>query len=399
MTEGLTPSEKLVAELCQKSFLKLWTHPNPIGKKGKELCDCLIVCGPHVVIISVKECDYIDTGDKTGWERWEKRAIAKSAAQIWGAERWLMSVNSFQRKDGRVVSLPPQRDRSFHRISVSLGGKGQVFIKWGDLGNGFVHVCDEVSVGVLFGELDTITDFVEFLDQSERFVASGVSPIFAGGGIEDLVALYISWGRTFELPDEFSESPDSMILMNDLWTDFKESGDYKAMKKDLKDSYLWDRLIEHYAADLLTDGMFDFNSRELTDDQSALVAMALQPRGHRANLAEAFAEFLTQGERKIASRAALGDRNTAFVFLLGPSSDRETRVRELALRCLVIRGTMPGAITVVGIATDQPGTSDIGYSSDIVIMHLPEWSEEDAKNVQGIQRDLGYFKNANIAKR
>lgn len=398
MTEGVTPSERLVAELCQKSFLKLWTHPNPIGKKGKELCDCLIVCGPHVVIISVKECDYVDTGDKTGWERWEKRAIAKSAAQIWGAERWLMSVDSFQRKDGRTVSLPPQRDRRFHRISVSLGGKGQVFIKWGDLGNGFVHVCDEVSVGVLFGELDTITDFVEFLDQSEGFVASGVSPIFAGGGIEDLVALYISWGRTFELPDEFSESPDSMILMDDLWTGLRESNDYKAMKKDLRDSYLWDRLIEHYATDLLTDGMFDFNSRELTDDQSALVAMALQPRGHRANLAQAFTEFLTQGERKIASRAALGDRNTAFVFLLGSSSDRETRVRELALRCLVIRGKMPGAITVVGIATDQPGTSIVGYSSDIVYMHLPEWSEDDAKNVDGIQGDLGYFKNANFVK-
>lgn len=399
MTEGLTPSENLVAELCQKSFLKLWTHPNPIGKKGKELCDCLIVCGPHVVIISVKECDYIDTGDKTGWERWEKRAIAKSAAQIWGAERWLMSVDSFQRKDGRAVSLPPHRDRKFHRISVSLGGKGQVFIKWGNLGNGFVHVCDEVSVGVLFGELDTITDFVEFLDQSERFVESGVSPLFAGGGIEDLVALYISWGRTFELPDEFSESPDSVILMNDLWTGLKESDDYKAIKKGLKDSYLWDRLIEHFAADLLTDGMFDFNTRELTDDQSALVAMALQPRGHRAKLAEAFAEFLTQGERKIASRAALGDRNTAFVFLLGSSSDRETRVRELALRCLVIRGTMPGAITVVGIATDQPGTSEIGYSSDIVFMHLSEWSEDDAKNVEAIQRDLGYFKNDNVVKR
>ncbi|MDT0498844.1 hypothetical protein RM530_15960 [Algiphilus sp. W345] len=398
MTEGLTPSEKLVAELCQKSFLRLWTHPNPVGKKGKELCDCLIVCGPHVVIISVKECDYVDTGDKTGWERWEKRAIAKSADQIWGAERWLMSVDTFQRKDGRTVSLPPSGDRRFHRISVSLGGKGQVFIKWGDLGNGFVHVCDEVSVGVLFGELDTITDFVAFLDQSERFVASGVSPIFGGGGIEDLVALYISWGHTFELPDELSGTPDSMILMNDLWSGLKESDDHKAMKEDLKESYLWDRLIEHYAADLLTDGMFDFNSRELTDDQSALVAMALQPRGHRANLAEAFAEFLTQGERKIASRAALGDRNTAFVFLLGPSSDREMRVRELALRCLVIRGTMPGVITVVGIATDQPGTSEIGYSSDIVYMHLPEWSEDDAKKVDGIQRDLGYFKNANVVK-
>ncbi|MCK4818250.1 hypothetical protein KA005_20945, partial [bacterium] len=162
MSHGLTPSEKFVTSLCDRSFLKLWTHPNPIGKKGKELCDCLIVCGPNVVIISVKENEYKDTGDATGWQRWSKAAIEKSASQIWGAERWLESSNELIRHDGRIVTLPPKKDRKYHRISVSLGGQGHVPLKWGDLGNGFVHICDEYSVGVVFGALDTITDFVDF---------------------------------------------------------------------------------------------------------------------------------------------------------------------------------------------------------------------------------------------
>jgi hypothetical protein len=75
MIHGLTPSEKFVTSLCERSFLRLWTHPNPKGKNNKELCDCLVVCGPHIVIISVKENEYKDTGDETGWERWQRDAI------------------------------------------------------------------------------------------------------------------------------------------------------------------------------------------------------------------------------------------------------------------------------------------------------------------------------------
>ena len=121
----MTLSEKFVAALCGRAFLRLWTHPNPVGKKGKELCDCLIVCGPHVVIVSVKEIQYRDTGDKTGWERWHKAAIDESASQIWGAERWLASVDQFKTRDGRIVTLPPKVERKVHRIAISLGARGQ----------------------------------------------------------------------------------------------------------------------------------------------------------------------------------------------------------------------------------------------------------------------------------
>ena len=151
----MTPSEKFVTTLCGRAFLRLWTHPNPVGKKGKELCDCLIVCGPHVVLVSVKEIRYRDTRDRTGWERWHKAAVDESAKQIWGAERWLTSVDQFKRSDGRIVTLPPKAERMIHRIAVSLGARGHTPLRWGDFGHGFVHVYDEYSVGAVFGELDT----------------------------------------------------------------------------------------------------------------------------------------------------------------------------------------------------------------------------------------------------
>ena len=196
----MTPSEKFVTALCGRAFLRLWTHPNPVGKKGKELCDCLMVCGPHVIVVSVKEIQYRDTGDRTGWERWHKAAIDESAKQIWGAERWLTSVDQFKRSDGRIVTLPPKAERTIHRIAVSLGAHGHTPLRWGDFGHGFVHVYDEYSVGAVFWELDTITDFINYLSAAESLFAQGVKPIFAGAGPEDLLALYVRHGADFGLP-------------------------------------------------------------------------------------------------------------------------------------------------------------------------------------------------------
>ena len=398
MPHGVTPSEKFVASLCEQSFLKLWTHPNPKGKKGKELCDCLIVCGPHIVIISVKENEYKDTGDETGWERWLKNAIEQSSSQIWGAERWLNTVDKVTRHDGRIITLPGKQERRYHRICVSLGGRGQVPLKYGDLGNGFIHVCDEYSVAKLFGTLDTIIDFVEFLDASESLIRKGTRLLFDGGGIEDLVAVYLSHGRSFKIVPDHDGQPSCLILQDDLWKGFVKSKECKAMQNEYRDSYIWDRMIEYFANDLLTDGMFDMHSNQITDNEHALVIMALQPREYRAVLANAFIEFLQQSKPKIASRMVQGYDHTAFVFLAGKSSDRKMRVQELALRCLVVRGRLPDVTTVVGIATDRPGTSKIGYSSDLVHLHMPEWNPESEEHVVRIQTELGYFQNVKWSK-
>lgn len=387
MTQGLTESEKFVTGISEKAFLKLWTHPNPIGKKEKELCDCLIVCGNHVVIISVKDIKYKNTGDTTGWNRWMRSAIDDSVSQIWGAERWINSVEKFTRHDGREVDLPPKENRIIHRISVSLGGKRQIPTKSGDLGHGIVHVCDEFSLGAIFGLLDTVTDFVSFLSEVESLI-SRAKVMFSGGGLEDLLAVYLQNNYSFP----FGKA-DLLIVDDTVFKGFIESDYYKAQQKSFEPSYFWDRLIEHYTTDLLTNGMFDYSTSEVTDNQQALIQMALQPRGHRANLAESFIEFLEKPELKVASRVILAYQNTAFVFLVGDTSERENRVQELGMRCLIVRGKLPNVKIVVGIARDRP-SSNGGQSSDIVYIDIPEWTEDDDNEVKSIQSELGYFENA-----
>ena len=393
MPVGLTRSERFVSQLCERSFLELWTHPNPIGKKGKELCDCLIVCGPHIIIISVKETEYKDTGDATGWERWLRAAIKKSAGQIYGAERWLNDSDEVIRYDGRIVTLPPKSDRIYHRVSVSLGAKQEVPIKWGDFGNGFVHVCDEKSVGIVFSALDTITDFVEFLAESEAFVSGNNKVVFIGSGIEDLVAIFIQNGYSFANFTGNSDEADMMILNGGIWDSFASSDGFKECAKRFEGSYRWDALIKSYAKDLLTNGMFDMHSKSVTNDQHVLIEMALQPRDTRAQLSEAFFAILGNPELKVRSRLVLGFGGTAFVFLIAPSSDRESRVHELGLRCLVVQCKQPDTQRVVGIATDQPGSSKIGYSSDLVYIDLPDINQEMIDKATEIQKELRYFSN------
>ena len=390
---GITKSERFVADLCQRSFLKLWTHPNPMGKKGKELCDCLIVCDIHIIIISVKEIEYKDTGDETGFQRWKKAAIIKSFSQIVGAERWLKTVKTIERKDGRRISLPPKEIRKYHRISVSLGSKGQVLMEWGDFGDGFIHLFDETSVEVVFKALDTITDFVEFLSAVEELIKSDTTIIFNGGGIEDLLPNFIMNHNKIDFSNGLNEKLSLLILENDLWKEFEESKEYKEIKNFIKESYIWDSLIEIYVKDLLSGEMFDMHSKKVTENELVFVTMALQPRTYRAELSKAFLEFINKPELKIASRVVGGYKNTAFVFLIGKSCDREARAQELLLRCYVVQGKIRDVKTVVGIATDRPGTSDVGYSSDFVYLYFQDCNEEMKKKASEIQEEFRYFEN------
>ena len=173
----MTESEALVLRLCKKSFLSLWSIANPRGKEaGKELCDVLVVCEPDVIIFSVKEIAYQETDDvKTGLDRWTTRAVEESIKQVYGAERLIDRLDRIVAKDGSEwLFLPPQAERRVHRIAVALGSNGEVPISEGKPGKRFVHVLDEAGLDAVLTELDTITDFVDYLS-SHRGVSGARS--------------------------------------------------------------------------------------------------------------------------------------------------------------------------------------------------------------------------------
>lgn len=89
-SDGASSSEKYLRNKCEKTFLSLWSYPNLYTqeKKGKELCDVLVLFEDHICIFSDKYCAFQDDKlDNIAWNRWFRHAIA--AKQIIGAERYL----------------------------------------------------------------------------------------------------------------------------------------------------------------------------------------------------------------------------------------------------------------------------------------------------------------------
>lgn len=392
MNQLSNKAEQIVYDICRRSFLSLWSYANPLGKDSKELCDVLIVCDPDIIIISVKDIKITNSGDiSTDWERWRKRAIYASAKQIYGAQRWLEGASNVIRSDGSSgIKLPEKQQRRIHRVAIALGDQGKAPIKFGDLGKGFVHVFDGLSLNIIMGQLDTIVDFVEYLSAKEELYLSGKKTIFHGGE-EDLLALYMQNGHKF--PPQF----DMLILDDNLWTGFKESEAYKAKRKEDDVSYTWDRLIELLCSDIL-HGNLEFGP-DLNESEVAVRTLAREDRFGRRLLGKSFVEFYELArQNKVRSRMVLGNSNTTYVFLGMPhGEDRAYRKAELGGRCLVARGLNKDRDTVIGLATERYEEGK-GFSFDLAHFFIPQWTDELQKQVEYAQKEFGYFAKPQLTR-
>jgi len=221
---GLTASERYLAELCERSFLSLWSYPNVYRQPGKELCDNLVVFREHIIIFSDKSCEFPESGNVIqDWTRWFKRAVQKSADQVYGAERWLREQPHRLFTDAKCtqpfpLTLPGLQDARFHRVVVALNassrcrqffdntGTGSLMLRPEIVGDahysspftigqidarrGYIHVLDDVTLNVVLRELDTVTDLTNYLVRKEVALSSG--RLVGAAGEEELLAHYLT---------------------------------------------------------------------------------------------------------------------------------------------------------------------------------------------------------------
>jgi hypothetical protein len=379
MNQTVNSTEEFVLRLCQRSFLSLWSYANPQGKNaGKELCDILVVCEPDIIIFSVKAIGLTNAGNLiTDWGRWQKRAIAASARQIYGAERWIKTAPQIIRKDGTPGLLfPKEATRRMHRVAVALGSQGKIPIQFGDFGKGFVHVFDETSLALIMHELDTVSDFVSYLADKEALYQSGVHTEFHGAE-EDLLAFYLHKGRSF--PTDV----DTLVVTDGVWEEFASKDEYKAKQLADQDSYIWDRLVDTISRDVL-QGNLEFGP-SLNEAEMALRIMARENRFARRIMGRAFKEFIDLSrQNKVRSRMLVSPSGIVYVCLAIPhGQERHFRVAELRNQCFVARGLNREHTTVVGLATEQyePGK---GFSFDVVYLYKPQWTAADQEHMEGM---------------
>lgn len=230
---GATESERYLEKLCRTTFLSLWSYLGVYrdqGKKtassdGKELADLLVVFGDHVIIFSDKLCEFPDGEINVSWGRWFRKAILKSANQIYGAERWIRDDPDKLYLDKTCtqpfpIPLPPLDRMKVHRIAVAHGaaeackkhfdgGSGSLivcpeikgrehyegdgiepfYVGLVDPDREYVHVLDDTTLDIILKSLDTVDDFVAYLERKEAFVASGRLKLAMGE--EEMLAHYL----------------------------------------------------------------------------------------------------------------------------------------------------------------------------------------------------------------
>jgi hypothetical protein len=125
----VTLSERYLETLSARSFLSLWSYPRIFRDQhsGKEICDLLVVFHDNVIIFSDKHCVYKNTGrPSVDWTRWYKKAIAESAHQVWGAERWINQNPErlfLDQRCQRPFPLVIGEGVRFYRITVAHGAE------------------------------------------------------------------------------------------------------------------------------------------------------------------------------------------------------------------------------------------------------------------------------------
>jgi hypothetical protein len=428
--DGITPAERLLKRLCDHSFLSMWNYSGiyrdqgRLNKKGdgKEVCDLLVVFENHIIIFSDKDCNFPNTGNPDlDWSRWYKKAVRKSAEQIWGAERWIMSRPELLFLDRKCsipfpIDLPDPAVAKVHRIVVAhsvsercskeYGGTGSLMIvpsvvgemhtlakKDGgkrftigqiDSAKGYVHVLDDTSLIAVIKTLDTISDFIGYLEKKERAIATGKLGVAAGE--DDLLAFYLKnvgphGEHDFVVPPEFK----TFGVDEGFWKIFQTRPERIAQIEANKISYAWDRLIENFSHHIFA-GTSHYQSHPGLDQQERLFRlMAREPRTRRRLLARSLFEIINKTPSSVrATRLVLPSKpgDPHYLFLLLPEIIEESYEKYRELRrvllgdyCAITKLDFPEAERIIGIATES-GRGEAG-SEDFLLYDATNWTEQE----------------------
>ena len=387
----MTPSEIMLDKLCNHSFLSMWSYANPIrSDDGKELCDLLVVNSPWIIIFSIKEVHVASGKDPiVDMEKWVRKAVYASVKQIYGAERALnqgVKVVSSDRK--HQIFIPDIAKCIFARIAVAIGRGDRFPLLYGNLGKGFVHTFDEVSLPIMLGELDTISDFTKYLTDKENFFAQGKRLVCDSE--ENMLALYLGSNR------KFIDTGDYILVDPESWNQYLSKDEVLRKKRDDKESYIWDSILEEFYRDH-REGVL-YRNAAFHEIEYALRIMSKEDRFSRRVLSSELLDFVGfYSKPKVRSRLLSSPSGITYVYLLAPhdESNREERIRELTLRCIVARSLKRHQPIVVGIATNQY-VKGSGHSYDLFYMENKDWTPEMEESANKIRDELGYFRDSLI---
>ncbi len=371
-------AEKLVQDLAVKSFLTDWCYPNPKLPDGKELCDLLVVFDDITILCQIKDLKLDENG------RYKPADVEKNLKQLMGARRQLFDLKTpieIENPRRRKERFDPHGIREAYLISALLG-EGEELFSFGESIKAYtIHVFTRAFTEIVLNELDTISDFVDYLRTKEAFLKKDKRLTILGGE-EELLASYLINGRSFGK----LESADLIMMDGTIWEGLEKNPQYVAKKEADKISYYWDSIINraHQGGP-----EYEVMAREL----------ARSNRFQRRVLAQAFYNAHIEADQCDYDmfRRMMVVEGTTYCFLFMDDADpRERRKSMLGAMCWVARGQNKENKKVIGIATEKKIRPVSSY--DFCLLEIPEWTAEYQKHMERLQGETGIFVNPRITR-
>ncbi len=237
--------EDYVNQLAYKSYLKYWCYPNPKDISGdkKEICDLLIPFRDKLIIISVKNHSF-----DGNYERYKKRVIEKSTNQLNGAERLLFNKQRdiyIQHPDREPELFDSENYNKTYKITINVGEQFEHY-EFSDYNDkkGFISIFNKETFEAIIIELDTIKDFVEYLDEREKLLLSGKT-ITVKCKEKDLLAEYLMNARKFTIDYSAPHIKEIILNLEGAWEKYHKSESVKLKHEADRISYFIDHMVKN----------------------------------------------------------------------------------------------------------------------------------------------------------
>ena len=287
-----------------------------------------------------------------------------------------------------------------HTLSMDKGGipfiVGQV-----DPAKGYIHVLDDTTLDILLRTLDTVADFVAYLDKKERFIQSG--RMLNAAGEEELLAYYLTHvNEEGEYDFVFDKKFNAVSLDEGFWSDFVKSDERKRQQNANRVSYMWDDIIERSTKHFLGGTSQFMSDPTLASQELILRFFAREPRVRRRMLSSAVVDMI-QSTRPDMRRLRVMTPSRAgdpyFVLLVFPlrrdvsnELNRQVRLGFLEACCGVVKLDFPDALDIVGFATETLDTD--GRSEDYIYLDARHWTEDMAEQARRDKKSLNILTTA-----
>jgi hypothetical protein len=368
-------AEHALSLLAKETFFEDWCYVNPRLPEWKELCDLLVVFDDTAIIWQVKNLKLREDG------QYDPTEVEKNLRQLAGARRQLFDLKT------PIKLMSPRRGEEMFDAGIikrvfmisAFFGETPNFLPFMETIKTYdIHVFTRKFIEIALPELDTISDFVDYLISKEKI--DKPQEIIIHGGEEEFLGFYLLNGRSFSRLEKFH----LVSIEAGTWDELLGRSEYKAKKVADRISYGW-------------DGMINVAHTCGGDYERVARQMARPNRVVRRALGQSFLDAMVNSKTSPGNscRRLLDMEGVTYCFLFADRQrPRDGRKKELASICMVARNKRPDNSIVLGIATEKPGEGLCSY--DFCLLDIPILSQEQVDLVERISSDLGILRSNDL---